>query len=104
MVERAKQFAPFAALRGYYDLIRERERVIVDKIEFPEDMTEIISRKLGQVEKGMMVEIIHYADGEYISTKGIVSEFDTIGHSLTIVKTKILFDDIFDIIGEEIRE
>ncbi len=104
MVERAKQFAPFAALRGYYELIREREKIVVDKIEFPEDMAEIISRKLGQVEKGMMVEIIHYAHGEYISTKGIVSEFDAVGHSLTIVKTKILFDDIFDIIGEEIGE
>ena len=103
MVDRAKQFAPFAALRGYYELIRERERVIVEKIEFHEDMTEIISRKLGQLTRGMMVEIIHYADGEYVSTKGIVSEFDTVGRSLTIVKTKILFDDIFDIIGEEIK-
>ena len=25
--DRAQQFMPFAALKGYYDLIRERERV-----------------------------------------------------------------------------
>ena len=25
---RAQQFMPFAALRGYYDLIRERERIV----------------------------------------------------------------------------
>ena len=30
--DRAQQFMPFAALKGYYDLIRERERV-VDALE-----------------------------------------------------------------------
>ena len=31
--QRAAQFMPFAALKGYYDLIRERERVAEPKRE-----------------------------------------------------------------------
>lgn len=30
--DRAQQFMPFAALKGYYDLIRERERVVLSLI------------------------------------------------------------------------
>ena len=31
--DRAKQFMPFAALRGYEDALREREKIVVEKIE-----------------------------------------------------------------------
>ena len=31
--DRAKQFMPFAALRGYEDALRAKERIVVDKKE-----------------------------------------------------------------------
>ena len=37
---RARQFAPFAALRGYYDLVRERERVVEPRREMSEESAE----------------------------------------------------------------
>ncbi len=97
MHNRAVQFTPFAALRGYYDLLRGRERVRVPQKELMEDAAEILSRKLSQLEKGKMVEVIHYADGEYIATRGIVSRIDKTGRKLTIVKTEIDFDKIYSL-------
>ena len=35
--DRAQQFMPFAALKGYYDLIRERERVAEPKRELTDE-------------------------------------------------------------------
>lgn len=35
--ERAKQFMPFAALKGYPDALRKKEKIIVPKMELSEE-------------------------------------------------------------------
>ncbi len=97
MSDRAGQFMPFAALKGFYDLIREKERVVIPKHEIAEDTAEELSEKIKSVEKGTMVKILYYSNGEYISAEGIVSKFDTVFRKLTVVKTEIDLDDIWDI-------
>ena len=103
MSDRAVQFAPFASLKGYYDLIHEKERVVVDRIELMEDSAEILSQKLDKTQIGMLIKVIHYSDGEYISTEGIVTDINFVKRKLTIVKTDILFDNIYDIVGVELE-
>ena len=44
--DRAQQFMPFAALKGYYDLIRERERVVEPKRELTDEQKEKVRRSL----------------------------------------------------------
>ena len=95
--ERAGQFMPFAALKGFYDLIRERERVIVPKHEIADDKAEELSRKMNLVEIGMMIKVVYYSDGEYVSAEGIVTKVDLVFRKLTVVKTEIDLDDIWDI-------
>ncbi len=102
--KRAVQFTPFAALRGYYEMLRERERVRVEKAELMEDAAEMLSRKLSRVEKGQLLEVIHYSDGEYISTTGLVSSVDLFRRKLTIVKTEIAMDAILELRGEIFKE
>ncbi len=96
--DRAKQFMPFAALNGFYDLIRERERVIVPKHELTEDKAEELSDTIKSVEKGDMIKVIFYSDGEYVSAEGIVTKIDIPSRRLTVVKTEIDLDDIWDIV------
>ena len=36
-IERAKQFMPFDALKGFKEAIKEKENIIVDKIALCED-------------------------------------------------------------------
>ena len=95
--DRAGQFMPFAALRGFYDLIRERERVVVPKHEIAEDKAAELSEKMKLVERGMMVKVLYYSDGEYVSVEGMVSKIDLDFRKLTVVKTEINLDDIWDV-------
>lgn len=104
MSDRARQFLPFDALKGFKQAIKEREKIKVEKIELSEEMAEVISFKLAQIKKGMMIKIKHYSNEEYIETLGLVSEFNETFRYLKIVKTKIMFDDILDIQGSEIKD
>lgn len=52
--ERAKQFIPFAALKGYEDALREKEKVVVEKIELSEERKAELDAKLHQVRKNDM--------------------------------------------------
>lgn len=97
MSDRAGQFMPFAALKGFYDLIREKERVIVPKHEIAEDKAEELSEKMKLVERGMMIRVVYYSNGEYVSMEGIVTKIDLVFRKLTVVKTEIDLDDIWDI-------
>ena len=49
--DRARQFMPFAALRGYYDKIREQQRIKEPKRELSETEAERLSYKLNQLKK-----------------------------------------------------
>lgn len=95
--ERAKQFGAFSPLRGYHELIKAKERVVVDKKELSDESAKELSDKLTQIEKGMMVGVVHYCGDAYVSTKGVVTQIDFTFRNLTIVKMKIDFDDIYDV-------
>ena len=47
--DRAMQFAPFAALKGYYECVKMQERITEPKKELSEDEAEIISNTLNQI-------------------------------------------------------
>ena len=101
---RAKQFMPFASLKGYFDLIREEQRIKEPKKSLSEEGATVLSFKLNQVKKGMLVKITYYNVDAYETMEGIVSNFDDILRNITVVKKMIPFDDILDISGEEISE
>ena len=66
MSDRARQFLPFDALKGFKEAIKERQKIKVDKIELSEEMASELSYKLSQVKKGMIIKVIHYDSEEYI--------------------------------------
>lgn len=47
--DRAAQFAPFAALSGYDDLIQEEARQVGRRIELSESETELLNQKLARI-------------------------------------------------------
>ena len=104
MSDRARQFLPFDALKGFKEAIKERQKIKVEKPELSEEMAIELSYKLNQVKKGMIVKIVHYDNEEYIETFGMVSEFSEVFNYLKIFKNKILFENILDIQSDEIIE
>ncbi len=95
--DRARQFMPFAALTGYYEVIKQREKIIEQRKELSEDEAEILSDKLNKVQKGMLITLTYYKEDCYEILTGLVSNIDPIYRTITIVKTKIAIDDVCDI-------
>lgn len=92
--DRAKQFLPFNSLRGYYDLIREKEKEVTPKRELSNDDLLELSNKLKEIKKNMMVKITYYDVDSYKTISGLVSKIDFTYKYIVIVKTKISFNDI----------
>ena len=95
--ERAKQFMPFAALKGYPDALRKKEKIIVPKMELSEEYEEELDRRLRQVRKNDIVTAVYFHRGEYLKMTGMVSRIDATARVLKIVNTKIAFGDLYDI-------
>lgn len=95
--DRAAQFMPFAALTGYYDLVRERERVVEPRREPSEEEAARISAELAAVRKGQLVRVTHYERDAYVTTEGVVTRVDPVGRELTVVRRRIRFDDVWSV-------
>ena len=83
--DRAAQFMPFAALTGYYDLVRERS----------EEDAERISSELAGTRPRELVRVTYYADGAYVTREGMVARMNLAARELTVVRTRIPFDDVW---------
>ena len=97
MADRAKQFMPFAALKGLEQALEEKEKIVVDKIVLTEDSLDELNRKLIQLKIHDIVTIVYYCNKEYIKLTGMVSKITLSSRVLQIVNTKISFDDIYSI-------
>lgn len=102
--ERAKQFIPFAAVRGLNEgmVRKEKELALVSWIELSEESATELSKKLSLIEKGLVVSVIYFDKGEYVTLTGIVGFVDAVFHVLEIGNTKILFKNIHDINIEDL--
>lgn len=93
--ERAKQFMPFAALKGFEAEIEKREKMTVPKAELSEEMKETLDREFAKMQKLDMVEVVYFCKGEYRKITGLVARIDVNARLLTVVNKKISFDDIY---------
>lgn len=96
-IERAKQFLPFNALRGYYSLIKEKEKIKEKRKILSEDELERLQVEFEKISKGKIIKIRYYNTDHYEDIEGMVSKIDLIDRSLCIVKNEIKFYDIIDL-------
>lgn len=94
---RAKQFAPFAALKGFEDEIKWKEKIYVDKRELSEESLRRLDNKFKDVKKNDIITVVYYNKGEYLKVTGMVARIDVTARILQIINTKIEFEDIYDI-------
>lgn len=100
IAERAKIFAPFAALKGLPEALREKEKIRVPKKELSEYMENKINRVLAKVKTGTIVTIIYYdkEERQYVQLTGVVAELLYTQKNLKVNGVKIHFEDIYEII------
>lgn len=101
MVDRAKQFLPFDALKGFKEALKEKEIVLVDQKELLEDEIELLNQKIIQLKTGMMIQVVYFNKREYIKVIGLVSKINFIEKYVIVITTKIYFKDIISLNSEE---
>ena len=84
---RAKQFMPFAALKGLPDALAAKEKIVVEKIELSSEMHGIC--------KGMIATVVYFENYEYLKVTGMVAKIDIDNRVLQIVDHKISFENIY---------
>ena len=95
--DRAKQFMPFAALKGLPEALAKQEKQIVEKsILSPEGLDEL-DRKFKEIAVGQIITVVFYEKCEYIKKTGMVSKIDVSSRCLKVVDKKICFEDIYEI-------
>ncbi len=95
--ERAKQFMPFAALKGHTEALRRKEKITVEKQELSEEYKDALDFELRQVRRNDIITVVYFCENEYLKITGMVSKIDETARILKIVNTKIRFDDLYSI-------
>ena len=104
MENRAKQFVPFAAVKGYEEALRAKEKIVVEKHELSEEKKAELDFKLHQIYKNDIITVVYFLKDEYIKIEGMVSRLDIDARLLKVVNTKIPFEDIYDLCVETDEE
>ncbi len=95
--DRASQFMPFSALKGFDEALRLKERIEVEREDLSEETLEYLDYQLSLLKVGSMVSIIYYDQGSYIKKTGLISNIKKDAGYLTVVTTDISFDNIKEI-------
>lgn len=94
---RAQIFQSFDALKGFREILKEQERVVVPKRILSEDDLALLDYEIHQIQVGMIVRIIYYDYGQYIQLEGKVSKLNLDTRMMQIVKNKITLSNIVSI-------
>lgn len=114
MENRAAQFAPFAALTGFSDEVKETARLTDRRIELEDEFKLIISNKLNYLlenkDKRSEVIVTYFvydgkkSGGMYVDKKGIIKKIN-LQEGIIIFEDKevISINEIIDIEGEAFK-
>ncbi len=111
---RAKIFAPFAALKGYDSAIREKDIVYEEKRPLSEDQEKHIDDVITSLKYDDLISVTHFIPektdgqisvGRYITESGRFRKVDTVTKRLYLSDSYIRFTDIYEIssVEEEIK-
>ena len=111
MQNRAAQFAPFAALTGYEEAVKETARFTEQKIELDEELNNILDEKLrliqSQLKNTPEITVIYFVPddkkrgGKYQKITGKIKKIDDYNKFIIFTDGKYIpIKDIIDISGE----
>lgn len=110
-INRAASFAPFAALTGYDDAVRETARLTSERIELDEGTKEILNNKLrialDKAGEQPEISITYFlpdtrkSGGAYVTVKAVIKRIDEYERLVILTdKSTIPIDDIYEIEGD----
>ena len=103
--KRAKQFAPFAALKGFEEEVRDKEIIYEQKRILPEEKREELERKFQSLSPGMKITVEYFVEAPHSSGLGQYNikqgKIDFISDRwIELDGCRIAIADVFDLRGE----
>lgn len=97
--ERAKQFAPFAAVGGLDEALakKEKEKARMSRIELLDDAAEHLNARLAELYVDDYISVTYYFQGEYLTAEGVVKNIDKFKKVIIIGDREIHFKDLYSI-------
>lgn len=97
--QRAKQFMPFAAVKGLEEAIAKEEKALkrTERPEYSEDRVSTVNTSICKLRKGNRICIRFYSCSQCLEAKGQVNWIDWATREMIIDGIHIAFDDILDI-------
>lgn len=97
--QRAKQFAPFDAMKGLQEALRAREELHsrVEKHEISEEDALKLSMVLSRLRKGSTVKVSYYCAFHDVIKEGRITEFSSVFKYLKLDGEKIPFENLYKI-------
>jgi len=106
--DRAAQFAPFAALTGYDDAVKETARLTTKRIDIDDGLKQVLNEKLNiildNIKDKPEVTFTYFiydkkkSGGKYVDITGNVRKIDIVEQTVTLTnKTKIPINEIINI-------
>lgn len=111
--DRARLFAPFAALSGHDEAVHARDRVLMPQTVMTEHSRDMLDRKLHRIRKGDAVTVVYFVPrkrsgddvlGEYLTISDTVLRADGNERILYLRGQNILFEDLMDVRGAGLDE
>lgn len=100
--DRAKQFAPFSALKGLEKAIQEQENLRTQPVLLSETRNAELDYLLHQVQPGQSIQITFYNGQRYQTVKGQVRKIDRSGKFLLVDECRVPIASIYEIQGSNL--
>ena len=108
---RAAQFAPFAALTGYEDEIKETARLTNERIELDDEAKSILDNKIQMIQERIstrpaitftyFIPDLKKDGGKYVTVCGIIKKIDKYKQLILLEdKTEIPINEVISITGQ----
>lgn len=91
---RAKQFMPFAALKGFEEALSKQEGFCQQRAALDDEEVEKINKALMKLTVGDEARLVYFYAGRYTPVNGTVTQIDPHRQYLELDDRRVHFDDI----------
>ena len=84
LLQRAKQFMPFATLKGFQELLEETARYTENRKELSEEQLEVLDAQCKGLVIGAVVSVVYHNGRAYDTVQGRLQQIDRVYRTMTV--------------------
>ena len=96
-LDRAKQFLAFESLKGYRNLVRNKNYKTDNKKVLFDDNYDELNNTFKKINKNSLIRVKYYNDDQYIESTGRVKKIDLYRKKIYFLRSIIDMDNIVEI-------